>query len=242
MGPYQRQPLSLERGIIGRPDIDVENFGVPGFSSVENLVQSLFAFRDQRPSCAVYYEGWNDLQKSHIDDLQVDYSDFEAPELIQVLALGHRPGFLENNSALVAYIASIFAPPGPARVRGVLSDEKDLRLSAIYQENMRLISAVGREFGVKVIFIPQVLNYAMLTADSPYGWLPFVKDKDVKKLMALMNQDLAAAAASSGALFVDAPLFEHWTGSDFVDQGHFSALGARKFAASIAPVLAGACR
>jgi len=30
------------------------------------MIQSLFVFRDIKPVCAVYYEGWNDLQTSHI--------------------------------------------------------------------------------------------------------------------------------------------------------------------------------
>ena len=73
-------------GLLG-PGFAVENLGVPKFSSAENMTQSLFAFRDVAPVCAVYYEGWNDLQMSHIKDLADDYSNFEYPAMIQVLAL-----------------------------------------------------------------------------------------------------------------------------------------------------------
>ena len=69
----------------------VENYGVPGFSSMEALAQSLFAFRDAHVSCAVYYEGWNDLRNAHIAGLQSDYSDYEIPYLNRALLLQSKP-------------------------------------------------------------------------------------------------------------------------------------------------------
>jgi lysophospholipase L1-like esterase len=83
-----------------------------------------------------------------------------------------------------------------------------------------------------VIFLPQVLNYGQLTADSA-GELPFVKQKDTKKLMTLLNEDLARAARESGADIIEAPLSVAWTNDDFIDDGHFNAAGAQKFAQSI---------
>ena len=54
----------------------VENHGVPGYSTVEHIVQTAFDFRSKRPKCAIFYVGWNDLRNSNIKGLRADYSNF----------------------------------------------------------------------------------------------------------------------------------------------------------------------
>jgi hypothetical protein len=220
----------------------VENYGVPAYSSLENMIQSLFVFRDRPPACAIYYEGWNDLRNSHVKNLRNDYSDMELPHIADFLQPARPRSFLETYSIFFALAGSLFAPPPPAAdVTGEVSDQPDPRLSRIYQDNIELIATIGRRFGVRVIFLPQVLNYAQLTADSA-GELPFVKQKDTKKLMTLLNEDLARAARGSGADFIEAPLSVAWTNDDFMDDGHFNAPGAQKFAQSIVEDVRRICR
>ena len=227
-------------------DFAVENLGVPGYSSLENMIQSLFVFRKAGPSCAIYYVGWNDLRNSHLEGLRDDYSDFELPSQIGNLAVGHRPGFLENNVLLLRLVAASIAGKeetgGGAGALGRTSGEKDPRLSRIFTENMRLIAEIDRHFGVKPVFVPQVLNYARFTDGWSSGWIPLVPDRDVKALMEAMNSDLAEVARQTGTLFLDRPLSLDWQDSDFVDSGHFSEAGARKFARAIAGDVAAGCR
>src|SRR5258706_4870930 len=61
------------------PGFEVQNYGVPGYTSLEAMIQSLFVFRDTKVACAVYYEGWNDLRMSHMKGLRNDYSDNQLP-------------------------------------------------------------------------------------------------------------------------------------------------------------------
>jgi len=227
-------------GLLG-PGFDVENLALPSFSSVESMVQSLFAFRDSAPACAIYYQGWNDLRNSHVKDLAVDYTNFEYRNLYDGLPLSRPPGFLDAYSLTVAYFLSMFDPPPPSMASGEISDQKDIRLSKIYRDNVKLIAAIGRTFGVRVIFIPQILDYARMTSNTTWGGEPFIKAKDMKKLMGMMNQDLAAAAGESQAYFLGTPLSENWTDGDFVDTGHFNRAGALKFAQSIAESLRRIC-
>ena len=233
-------PTQLSR-LLG-PEFAVENYGVPGFSSVENMTQSLFAFRDVAPACAVYYEGWNDVQLSHVKDLADDYSNQEYPALVDLLALGPHPGFLQRNSVLVAYITSIFS----ARRQQLPGEgdwhQKDLRLSELYQDNIRLIAAIGKSFGVRVVFIPQILNYARFTGEDRPSGVPYIWAKDMKRLLGFMNADLASAAGQSQAYFLGAPLAENWEDGDFLDHGHFSRQGSMKFAMSIADDLRRICQ
>ena len=226
--------------LLGK-DYAVENLGVPGYSSLENLIQSLFAFRDRRPACAIYYVGWNDLHTAHVAGLRNDYSDYQLPSQIGNLAVGRRPGFFENNMLLLRMILSIFATP-ERHAQGQMSGEADPRLAQIFSENMRLIADIDRHFGVKSIFVPQILNYARFKNTGSSGWIPLVPDKDVKTVMQALNQDLSTVARETGTLFLDKPLSVAWQNSDFVDQGHFSAAGAKKFAEAIAGDVAANCR
>jgi hypothetical protein len=233
-------PTQLSR-LLG-PDFAVENYGVTAFDSAENMMQSLFAFRDTAPVCAVYYEGWNDVLKAHIKGLSNDYLNYEYPVLVELLALGPRPGFLERNSVLVALAMSIFASPRrPFALEGDLH-EQDLRLSRLYRDNITLIAAIGKTFGVRVIFVPQILNYARYALDERPLGSANIWPKDMKKLMVLMNEDLALAAGQSQTYYLGAPLAEKWEDADFVDFGHFSSRGSMKFASSIAEDLRRICR
>jgi lysophospholipase L1-like esterase len=234
-------PSDLSK-LLGK-DYVVENLGVPGYTSLENLIQSLFVFRERRPACAIYYVGWNDLRSAHVKGLRDDYSDFQLPAQIGNLAVGRRPGFLENNMLLLRLILSVFAEKEPRAVAepGQPLDQKDQRLSRIFSENMQLIADVDRHFGVKPIFVPQILNYRRFTAGRSSGWIPLVPDEDVKALMQGMNEDLAAVAKETGVLYLDRPLSLAWQDSDFVDNGHFSAAGAEKFAEAIAGDIAANC-
>ena len=193
--------------LLGK-DFAVTNHGVPGYSSLEHMIQSLFAFRDARPTCAIYYVGWNDLRNAHIKNLRNDYSDFHLPSQVTSLAVGHRPGFLENNMLLVRSARLLFfhRPIDGLAYDGEPPSAKDERLSRIFMENMKLIAEINHYFDVKPIFVPQVLNYERLLSDRSSAWVPAVPDKDVKGLMRAMNADLAEVARQAGTLFLDTPL------------------------------------
>ncbi len=227
------------------PGYEVVNWGVPGYSSLENLIQSLFAFRERKPVCALYYVGWNDLHMAHVATLRDDYSDYHLHEQAIALAVGHEPGFLERNMLLLSLARSAFAPDAEtvqARARGEISGRPDEHLTAIFVENLKLIALVARSSGVKPIFIPQVLNYDRLTGDQPMWWAPLIPQKDIKPLMSGMNAALMRTAAELGVDVIEAPLSLAWQDSDFVDQSHFSPTGAEKFARAIRDDVLADCR
>ena len=63
-------------------------------------------------------------------------------------------------------------------------------LEADFVRNLHAISAINRERGVKTIWVGQVLNLARLTGGGRYGWLPYVRDKDVWPLQARFDEIL----------------------------------------------------
>jgi hypothetical protein len=227
------------------PGYDVVNWGVPGYSSLENLIESLFAFRERKPVCALYYLGWNDLHMAHVTTLRNDYSDYHLHEQAAALAVGHQPGFLERNMLVASLARSVFAPDAEtvqARPQGEISGRPDERLTAIYVENLKLIALVARASGVKPIFIPQVLNYDRLTDDQPMWWAPLIPQNEIKPLMQGLNEALMRTASELGVDVIEAPLDVAWQDSDFVDQTHFAPTGAEKFARAIRDDVLSDCR
>jgi lysophospholipase L1-like esterase len=219
------------------PAFEVDNYGVSGYTSLESMIQSLFVFRDIKPACAIYFLGGNDLMSSHVEGLRNDYSNYELRRQIGTLGVGYRPGFLDSNGLFLQLIFRAVSNDdkkyGPWTAEGEISDKKDLRLSGIFTENVKLIAEIDKHFGVKTIFVPQILNYDWLETHYSQAWWPFIPAKGVRPLMYEMNLDLAQVAKKSGAIFLAAPLSVGWQGSDFADQVHFSASGAAKFAASL---------
>jgi hypothetical protein len=88
-----------------------------------------------------------------------------------------------------------------------------------------------------------VLNYEEFKSEvaSRRTWMPFVIGVDVRKLMAQMNADLASASQESGSQYLDDVLHIEWMRADFVDSGHFSPSGSRKFAGAISKKVTAAC-
>ena len=74
-----------------------------------------------------------------------------------------------------------------------------------------------------------------------YGWLPRVRDRDLWPLLQQSNALLERTARALGDTYVALP-DDAFGSADFVDQGHFSAAGARRFAALLAPVVRETCR
>ncbi len=51
----------------------VINFGVPGYSTAENIIQMALIAPEKHPHIVIFYEGWNDIKNYHEKQLGVDY-------------------------------------------------------------------------------------------------------------------------------------------------------------------------
>ena len=225
----------------------VINNGVPGYSTVENLVQTAF-YQDKfgkRPRCAIYYVGWNDIRNAHIDNLDSGYADFHLPSQVDTLQVRRFGGAKITFSPLLTLLARVVSALVETvqyswTLSGTVKPGSDPAVEADFERNVRAISAINRERGVRTLWIGQLLNRARLLGDGQYGWLPYVKDKDVWPLQARFNEILARTAQLLGDPMIPAPI-EAFGTADFTDQGHFSVAGARKFAGYVAPVVAREC-
>jgi hypothetical protein len=225
----------------------VINHGVPGYSTVEHLVQTAF-YEDtfgKRPRCALYYVGWNDIRNAHIQNLDPAYADFHLPSQVDSLRVRRIGGGNITFSPLLTELARLVSALVDTvqyswSLSGTIQPGSDPALEADFERNVRAISAINRERGVRTLWVGQVLNRARLRGAGQYGWLPYVRDRDVWPLQQRFNEILASTAEALGDPLLPAPI-EAFGADDFVDQGHFSAAGARKFAGYLAPVVAREC-
>jgi hypothetical protein len=234
----------LEQALDGRHL--VINNGVPGYSTVEHLVQTAF-YQDKygKPRCALYYVGWNDIRNAHIKDLDPAYADFHLPSQVDSLRTRRIGGGNVTVSPLLTELARLLSALVDTvqyswTLSGTVQPGSDAALEADFERNLRAISAINRERGVRTLWVGQLLNRARLQGSGQYGWLPYVLDKDVWPLQQRFNDILARTAQALGDPLVPVPI-EAFGAADFVDQGHFSAQGARKFAGYLAPAVAREC-
>jgi lysophospholipase L1-like esterase len=236
----------LER-LLGPHDFAVINHGVPGYTTVEHVIQTAF-YADAfgvKPTCALYYIGWNDIRNAHIDDLDPAYARYHLRTMVDGLEVRRYGPAYRSISPLFTVIARLVSQETdtirPPDLRGAPKSGGDPRLEAIYRRNVRSISMINRGRGIRTIWVGQILNVAVLNDDKIYGWLPFVRDKDIWPLLSQFNAGLRAEAQSLGDLYIDVSPSD-FTPADFNDNGHFDEAGAVKFAHLLAPQVAAACR
>ncbi|TAJ96111.1 MAG: SGNH/GDSL hydrolase family protein [Reyranella sp.] len=227
----------------------VVNHGVPGYTTAEHLLQTAFYPEKfgKAPRCAVYFVGWNDLRNAHIPNLDAGYADFHMPSQVDSLKVRRIGGSNVTISPLLTVLARLVAAEvdtvryGKDPYALPPASGSDPAQSAIFERNVRTISAINRLRGTPTIWVGQVVNRDRLKGEGLYGWLPRVRDRDLPQLLQQSNAALERTARALGDTYV-ALSPEAFGPADFVDEGHFSAAGARRFAALLAPVVRETCR
>jgi hypothetical protein len=220
----------------------VLNFGVPSYSTTEHLIQTAFyqEVREQRPVCAIYYVGWNDIHNAHRENLDRAYADWH---LLITVNFNRRPEiWLARYSPLLrlAYrkaeqrIDTIPELPMLHGKKPAIANARDKRLESIFVEHVSAIIAINNSRGIKTVFIGQILNrnVQQFGPEDVSFWFPTIRNRDIWPLQERFNVVLRDAAALNGAKYIDAGI-ENFSDSDFSDNGHFTAAGSRKFSGLI---------
>jgi len=233
---------------LGADRFAVINHGVPGYSSVEHVVQTAFydhAF-GRRPDCALYYVGWNDLRSAGLPHLDSGYADYHLRSQIDALKVRrisvdfYTPSPLLTMSIRWLSIAVDTARP-VAEPAGPMLDNPDTRLEALFDRNIATISAINRGRRIRTLWIGQLLNRTALTGEESADWTTLIRKRDVWPMQARLNPILRERAQALGDVYLDIPV-GHFSSQDFADIGHFSAAGSSKFAMHLAPLVQAACR
>ena len=219
---------------------EVVNLGVPGYSAVENAIQTALGLSDLNPDVAVYYVGWNDLRGARLANLDSYYAEFHGRH--QLSHMGLRPtgprGLASVHYALRLYERALghandFEPKAVRAEDGV-AGIPGRRSLALYRRNLVQIVTSCRAQGIEPLLIPQVLNCGRLTADSSYGWIPFVADNELCRMMAAYNDVMGQMAIENGVACLEEVRTTAFAAGDFLDEGHFSPAGNKTFGELVA--------
>jgi lysophospholipase L1-like esterase len=240
-------PERLE-ALLGPSRHAVINHGMGGYASAEHVIQTAFyeSPYGRRPDCAIYYMGWNDAHNAHIANLDPGYADFHLPAQVDGEEARRIGGQAYSISPTLFYLARLLVLAfdtvrPPTWPKGPMRSAPDPALEAIYARNIATISAINRQRGIRTIWVGQLLNVELLaTKPSPSPWVQGVHSRDLWAMVERLNDVMRREAGKLGDVYIPVAIDTFGPG-DFVDEGHFNAQGALKFATAIAPQVAKAC-
>jgi hypothetical protein len=213
------------------------NFGVSGYSTTHHLIQTALyqGIIEKKPTCAVYYIGWNDVCNAHVKNLDPGYANF--PYLLTARYVLPKTAPVTKYSPILRFLYAlafdaVVNVPQFSAVSEVPSTGTDEHLEDIFLEHVRTITAINRSRDIKTVYIGQILNRAKLSSGQP-NLFPFVAVEDTWLLQQHFNSILQKQVAEDGATYIDAGI-DNFVDHDFVDVGHFSPEGSKKFAGLVA--------
>jgi lysophospholipase L1-like esterase len=232
----QTWPFLLEKEL--GPGYEVINLGVPGYSTVENLIQTALILPSLNPDVAIFYVGWNDVRNAHIADLKPDYSNFHGKTQyynlrLDLLKVGEGSLLLYHAQNLLRYWFTYEDPISITPTEKAFTDSIDQRALYLFGRNVQTMISLCRRFNIAPFFVPQILNYAKLD-DKQSDWTPYLKNKNLKAIIQVFNDQTKAIARQENVAFVDPFAKGNFASADFLDEGHFNAQGNEKFAVILA--------
>ena len=126
----------------------------------------------ERPACAIYYLGWNELANAHIRGLDPGYADYQVRSQADTLNARRIDGMarLVSPTLMLApgslvqrrrHLAADAAAAGHAEQRARSA------LEAIYARNIHTISAINRARGIRTLWVGQVMSREHILQDRP---------------------------------------------------------------------------
>ena len=231
------------------PGYAVVNFGMPGFSSGEAVIQMALVVPESRPDVVVFFEGWNDLHNEHDSALGPDYFNHGVRQYSNLnIQRPEAPGLFARLSQVSAIVrlAAVGAnwlrgpepaePPSAAPAVKTLRSDPDSFVERIYRRNLRTLHLLAGASGAYALFVPQVMDTSRLVSDTAAWWTPQIRNNAVPVLIHRLNLILGGACDDDRdrcAVFTGA-LEYPWTPADFIDEGHFSPQGNERFAELLA--------
>jgi lysophospholipase L1-like esterase len=249
----QTWPARLEGELRRRGQAaEVWNAGVPGWTSLENLISLESRDLDLDPDLIVLLQGVNDLQPAAWLPFDRQYEQGHAELARRHLGLDLAPLPLIDRSVLLETLNDLLH--GPRDPLDVLLRVKRVQLGtssrtavppaafATFERNIRSLLSIARDRHIAVVLVTQLTRIRADVADSDRAligiWIPGLAPAAVPDQMEKINDVLRRLATNPGARMVDLTRDAGWQDADFGDPWHFSATGSERFARLLAdPVL-----
>lgn len=225
----------------------VINFGVPGYSTAEAIIQMALIVPEVKPQIIILNEGWNDIHNYHETDLGADYYAHGIRQYVNL----DIPSYKNGNLLEVLYKFSTIGKLA-SKIKLKLSrlirpcpkfDTPDPFVDRIYVRNLKTLKLLSEETATYTLLVPQVLNYeSLLEMKEPEGcneWARHIKNSALPRLMDRFNLLMQSVCPNddSKCTFLNSVLKVKWNSQDFVDDGHLSRDGGEKLAGVISQVI-----
>lgn len=218
----------------------ITNFGFPGYSTAENIIQMALVVPEKKPHFVLFYEGWNDISNYHYSNKSYDYYEHGIRQYKNLDIQIDLNSFLKNMFAITWFIDKLKGKYMADITEIELFDKPDIFIDEIYKKNLKILRVLSHNINAFPIFIPQILNYTAFEKRNSYSnWTPNIKDSSMSILMRHLNSQMIQICSKNEnkCAVLSEVLHEKWSADDFVDDGHFSRLGGEKFAKIIAHYL-----
>jgi lysophospholipase L1-like esterase len=238
-------PARLE-GELRRRGLPAEvwNAGVPGWTSLENIISLESRDLDLDPDVIVLLQGVNDLQPAAWLPFDRQYEQGHAEPVRRHLGLDLAPLSLVDRSVLVESLNDLLHGPRDAlhvllkvkRVELGTSSRKAIPPAAFatFERNIRTLLAIAHDRHIAVVLATQLTRIRADVADSDRAligiWIPGLAPAAVPAQMQKMNDILRRLSTTAGPRLLDLTTDPGWQDADFDDPWHFSATGSERFA------------
>ncbi len=211
---------------------NVINLGVPGYSTLEGIIQLTTIIPELKPDILIIYQGWNDIRSYNAPIKSPDYL-WHGSTQKDNLAVSSRSSIIEYSflNFLAKKIRQKISKN--KRDKNILLDSKDSYVDKIYMRNLKTIQLLSERLNIKQIYVPQVLHleaYVKTEQDSD-SWTPHIKNKSIPELIKKFNALMSKAVKkNNNTIVIDSILTKYqWNKEHFVDKGHFSKEGGDQF-------------
>lgn len=228
----------------------IKNYGVPGYTTVEAIIQTALIVPEFAPHIIVFYVGWNDLKNYFVPGLGPDYfrhgiEQYNNLNIQGLLRSKESLGqWLTKASVISAVIKRLIQlieiKSGHELMQSNLQDQPDPSVDRLYLRNLLTLRNLALGSHAYTVFVPQVLNIDEFHGSNrSRPWSPFIRDDSLPRLMDHMNQLMKGICAdrASSCAFVDRILTNSWTPAHFVDDGHFNRAGGLEFVRVLEPYI-----
>jgi len=227
----------------------VINYGVPGYSTAENIIQMALIVPEKRPHFVIFYEGLNDIKNYHKKNFGPDYywhgmgqfgnlgiPVYEPPYRLKCIANIFVTAWLLDR--LKSEMTNSNKNTNMALLES--ADRPDQCVDKIYVRNLNTLKLLSEKIDAFPIFIPQVLNVAdYFGKQGAHRWTAHIRDDAMPSLMKKFNVHMheVCSPEEKNCIVLDEVLKEKWNSDDFVDECHFSKSGGLKFAGIVAQAI-----
>ncbi|MEM6632752.1 MAG: SGNH/GDSL hydrolase family protein [Bacteroidota bacterium] len=234
---YQTWPFLLQ-DTLGK-EFRVYNLGVPGYSTLEAMLQLTTIVPELDPDLIIFFQGWNDLHYYHVRPKTSMYHWH-----VNMV----REGVLVQSTPITRWYEALFLFRLSRRIGRYLSQTTPLfprktvqtyrvpdpYIDSLYTRNLQTLNTLAKHLEAQPLFIPQVINktYLLNTQIESDRWTPTIHNHAFPDLMDHINGIMIQTFQDTPNLVLKNNGMNpyRWEESDFTDHGHFSYQGNKKFA------------